>query len=87
MSQWKTGKTKPSKKVIFRLEEAELAAGIAVPKPISSSVGSPSDAEPERRLKVSKSTGGKLVLKEKDMLDILDCARKLVASLERALEK
>lgn len=28
MAQWKTGKTGPSKKTIFRLEKAELDAGI-----------------------------------------------------------
>ena len=44
MAQWKTGKTSPSRRTIFLLEQAERAAGIAPPAPPLAPAPPPSPA-------------------------------------------
>lgn len=84
MSQWKTKKTKPSKKAIFRLEEAERAAGITPPlNPVESSNSQPLPVPLGSKEKLNISHG--VTVDAKDVRSALKAAKELVVALEKIL--
>lgn len=78
MSQWKTNKTKPSKKAIFRLEQAEREAGILPPIPPPKTPPLAPEWPPLKNSTISE----KGTVKGDELLDIAGLLREAAERLE-----
>lgn len=79
MAQWKTGKTGPSRKTIYRLEQAEADAGIKRLEGVAEDLGQyttrAQDAEIRRDLRGMKKDIAALDKRVDEMLEKLDKGR------------